>query len=412
VLLPVAAVVNNITIVIVGVDSNKNMDLPFPIFFNQVHVSNMKNLFVLALFFILLQNCQPETKTPSKATLKKELIIQDSLIISTTGVPKLIEVNAQGELLFYDIFSHDIAILNQEGDTISYFNHFGSSDKEYEQLRGLSFLPDNQLGLYSTYDYLIFQRTGTFVRSGKVGPQGTIANPVPGLKANFYSSGDSLVFIYPGGFPPAFSVFSPGFYEAANLVSSLNLDSGNFINGVPFPGQSIFRSRYYSKNFPLVSTLGTQLFVKMPYDHEIWQYQLPDLEFQKIIQLTDEAVPQGVSFNQERSKAYKLAFKNWQQQIIYNRMFAISEDEVLLERFLPLPDHINLADNMGDYINKGLKKLRKRQLIYKSADQIQMCEIPTKLSLSAYDAQQKTIVFTGPLNETENSLTIYYGKIR
>lgn len=65
---------------------------------------------------------------------------------------------------------------------------------------------------------------------------------------------------------------------------------------------------------------GNQLFIKMPYGPEVWQYQVPNLNFQKTHLITSETAPKGFAFKQNKNELREKAFQAWQQETIYYRL--------------------------------------------------------------------------------------------
>jgi hypothetical protein len=363
------------------------------------------------LLFILLILSIASCKVDSGAGFSSETIrLIDSTKVTSTKFPFWISFSSSNQLLAYDPLSHDISLMNNRGDTLHYFNKFGEGAEAYQRVRGIDQLPDGRLLLYSTFDYYLYQPDGTFVKSGKIGPEGTMANPNPSMKAPIYTDSDGTSYlVYPGGYPPAHPANTPEGISEFPLASTVNIQNEDFHTAAKLPEGSIFHQSFFSNNFPLLDIYADQLFVKMPYGNEVYLFQLPGLEYLGSLEISGETDPQGVKYGQNKAEMIHQAFLNYQKANIYTQLVATGPTTCWLERLGSLPETISPATNMREYLDRGLAPKRPHSFIYVSPQETRTFITPNHLSLSLIDVHpKKGLVLNGPLNEENNEVSIYF----
>lgn len=367
----------------------------------------MQKALLPIILILLLTSCKMDSETGfSSETIR----LIDSTKITTTKFPFWVSYSFSKQLLAYDPLSHDISLMNDQGDTLHHFNKFGDGAGAYQRVRGINQLLDGRLLLYSTFDYYLYQSDGSFIKSGKIGPEGAMANPNPSTKAPTYvDSNGTPYLVYPGGYPPAYPFNTPEAIKEFPLASIVNIQSGNFHTAARLPEGSIFHQSFFSNNFPLLDTYADRLFVKMPYGNEVYLFQLPTLEYLGSLEISGETKPQGVKYGQNKSEMINQAFLNYQKANIYTQLVATGPETCWLERLGSLPETISPATNMREYLNRGLAQKRTKSFLYVSPQATRTFSTPDRLLLSLIDVHpQKGLVLNGPLNEENNEVRIYF----
>ena len=365
-------------------------------------------LFWLGFFLIL--SCTRDAPYPVSAIKSGELMITDSLRIKTFNRPRLVANRGRDTLVFYDMLAHNISVLSQKGDTLSFFNRFGSGDQEHGRLRGVSLLSNGNLLLYATYDWWIYDLSGKFVRRGRVGPSGVIANPAPGLRASVLEHNDSTFLIYPGGINPTYPAGSQAFFEHVRFVSKLALDHNAYRTGIGFERESPYLEKYYYGGIPLIAAQGDQIFVKPVVGPRLYIYQSSDFAIKESFQIDGQPFPSGVPYTLDEQKRKQIAFQHWQQSVVYTHLLPSSKEGVWLQRKLPQGESIEPVKSIAAYYNQGMHGRRESQLVFFADNESLKYDIPSTWQLAGV-LKNGAPILVSDLNEVENTLTVYFSRI-
>lgn len=379
----------------------------------------MNNL-IFPFFFCLLTllSCQEDGIDNHQSVATKSnlvaLKIVDSIKINTNSFLYLTDYDPiEKQYLFFDIFTSDIRLTDQKGKEKFTFNKTGGGPKEYANVRGVSFLPPNQVLIIESWGYKIFDRSGNFIKGGKF-KDSILAEPLNGFLNVAYLNEQNQPILAVKG-----STFDMGQLQDKNIglqhnwLTLYNVAKDTFLSGVQYDQKMYGTKQYPGGKSPLFDYNPKEKVIHavFPLEPFIYTYDLQSLDLlsKKPTNASFFSPPVGVSLDLPlgHKKLQEADLKNAKYKAIYylpsNRLVTHYETKI--------PEELIKNTNQLD-LEKKRKDSRKGYLqIYNNLQKIGG-DIPIPKGLTFRNAfALDHLLFYAKKEQESTELVVYLGEI-
>jgi hypothetical protein len=221
------------------------------------------------------------------------------------------------------VFTQEVLIVNDQGNTIFNFNRKGQGPEEYGQIRAIGFFNSNQIIIIGAWSYKIYDLRGNFIKGDKFGKkilaQAQLYSPV----LNFSNKNADTLVVIKGGEFDAEKVLQEGNIDN-NWISLINTTNKNAISGVTFEADiyqkqalPVEKTPYYT-----VNQKENRLYIIFPFEQYIYAYDLENLNLLSKTPTTPSFFTKLQGLPLKQSKNYgalnKLALRNSRYGGIYS----------------------------------------------------------------------------------------------